>query len=398
MRGGYQVFKHLSGCVGEDKAARIYSDYTYFENTEAFYKSLKTECSIDISTHSFGKTLDAVSGHENITGSTYVALSKTKETYLEKSCLTKVDEDLLSSFEKLPFSIKKPESLSGWKEYDNFLHQYGSHVVTSASYGSALYQHAFDRSSKLHTKQDFAIEVCAALSPPGTIAAKVSVCSGVTIDQTLNTTSREIKKQFVARGGSMKTRQQLYQDPTSDETRAKFLGEAEESDEPISYAFMPIWGLLSLKYAETEHYPRLVNLRSYYQGYLSYPCYGGMSKSITDPIFVVRGSLKNPVFKCVIPHRGCETDSDCKVYPRTWPLSDDCFCKNNHCVKIEERKWITGEIRKIAFKDSESWGKWRGNCEIVNDNQCICTTQKNKGIVVWTSENVGGHVPNRDEL
>ncbi|XP_072014934.1 DELTA-thalatoxin-Avl2a-like [Amphiura filiformis] len=311
LRGGYQLFEHIPDkCIGVKEEAVIDSFSSYFKDTATFYKSLSTDTSLDVSVNSLGATLDAttksVSGNSrDVSGLTYTHLSKSKNEYLEQSCLSKMnlERHIASSFENLPLSIDRPSMPSGWFAYETFLKVHGSHYVTQASYGSSLYQHAFSESSASYTKQDFSIKACVAFAgTTGATTGQVNVCQGVTSEQKSSASSLDIKTRFVARGGSSETRTQLYKD-RSDETIARFLGEAQESDDPISYKFTPIWQLLSYKYQNTEQFPKVKNLRSYYLGFLGYPCYNSKIEK-TNPTFMIQASPKSTVFNCVLPNPG----------------------------------------------------------------------------------------------
>ena len=163
----------------------------------------------------------------------------------------------------------------------------------------------------------------------------------------------------------------------------KFLAEAENSNTPVDYKFLPIWEILTNIYSDSEHANKVVNLRSYYLGFRNFDCPYLTSNGIELQKFRVNYSSSNePTFQCVIPIEGCQTGEDCQY--SKWPLleKNKCYCKKNACIKHKIKPTDQGE-RQVPYVQKST--KFHGNCK-QSDGKCHCTTVPDSYTAIWDSD------------
>ena len=400
LHGGVQVFSQIDDCIGEEPFLQTKRQNSFFKDTESFYSSISSESSISAkfrSDFTMGVTLDvttkSISGRSrNITGMTYTDMSLTKQAFLQSQCLEipKLNGDLLSRFERLPSSISKPWSHTGWSAFQLFLNSYGSHVVKKVYFGTAIHQHTFSDSSHSYSEKMFAINICAKLlvSDPS--------CAGIKTDDISDASFMSVSDRFVARGGSPATRSELTLKRSETAIR-KLLGESETFAAPVIYKYIPIWDILKEKYFGTEHEAKVHNLQSYYSGFLNYECTHlkryepKLEEEYEFQKFEVLDRTDgngNPIFQCSILNEGCQTADDCgwSYYKgRVWQWR--CYCKNGQCIQYDQTKLNTGVTKTIPHLYPFAWDKsWQGNCYAIDDKPyCKCTTST-KRRVLWSSE------------
>ena len=276
--GGRSAYKNVDQCKNTSPTHNIDTAQTSYTSTTEFYSAVTTDTSISGSLQSdftLGATLQAtsksVAGNTNrVKGFTYQSYSKVSIDYLDPKCLEGLDLDdtLTKKFESLPKDVSRPSEKNSWVEYQNFLQQFGSHLVTEVHRGASIYQHAFSRESESYSAHDFKIKACINLVAPTEAGlANASICTGVTKEDIKRVSEFQMTSRFIARGGTDETRAKLSDiSQRSDTLIAKFLSEAEATDQPVTYKFMSIWTLLKTRYIDSsEHLVRALNLEAYYK-------------------------------------------------------------------------------------------------------------------------------------
>ena len=382
------IVNSTNDCFVCNKSEIIDSGTSYFENTESFYSSISESYNLGAQLKrdfTLGVTLDATtksisSTNRTIKGSTLDVLSKIGHCVIRPECIYNesyhtLSPNFLSTFESLP---KDPGYVKGGSEvdfsaYKHFLNEFGSHIVTGVIYGSRLYQHCFSKSEQKYSERNYTVRACVAFSGGSDVTKlNVSACAGISKEEAEASSSLEVTTRLVIRGGTKKTRAQLYAERTS-ELLAKFLSEAS-NEEPIEYSFTPVWTILGQKYIGTEHYAKVRHLEACYLGFMNFGCPTIISKDGQWAMqqFVQTSASERtgvPVYTCYIASQGCHSKSDCHYGPGAW-----CRCVGDTCFVEKTRVLDTGEHRKYLAANYHYWHYWAGcklywpNCVCQNDN------------------------------
>ena len=161
---------------------------------------------------------------------------------------------------------------------------------------------------------------------------------------------------LVIRGGHADTRVELYKDRTIDNIAKFIMEESEQTATPVNYKFIPIWDLLKMKYINTEHFPKALNMQQYYLGYLNFGCpYVEIPrKDIQKFAHHKDHQTTRPLYHCRIAAEGCTEDTDCHYQ------NVRCKCGGKSCIKHESVRTNTGATRlKPVLNDKNE--KWSGS-------------------------------------
>ena len=381
LDGGYQIFKDLSTkCIHSKPDVDISNGgSSFFENTESFYNSLSLDTSISLKLavdFTMGVTLGfvtkSISGSSNtVRGLTYCAYSQSSKDYMDTNCITSetLSVEMVNAFKKLPSIIERPWLFSEWEPYNLFLEMYNTHVVTEVTYGSKIYQHCFSDVSNSYTSQQYGIKACVDfgyLFPIGSIA--LNICEGITKEDIASVSSLTTSSRFVLRGGTQTTRSAFYFNHTN-ELAIKFLEEANITHSAIQYKFMSIWELLQLKYTNTEHFAKALNIQAFYEGYLNFGCSYIQSNTNIELQKFIHSDLSTPdypLYDCIIAPNGCQAKSDCHYRDAFW-----CECQGKSCVAYKTVSSSTEVKRTIPYIFTGSGNAWQ-HCDL-QGFECYCS-------------------------
>jgi hypothetical protein len=84
--------------------------------------------------------------------------------FLKSSPFKKFTEEFTSTFKRLPIITKRPWIDSHWKEYEELLKQYGSHVVNKVIYGASIYHNELIQSTKAVSSRLLKVKACISIS------------------------------------------------------------------------------------------------------------------------------------------------------------------------------------------------------------------------------------------
>nr|CDY80179.1 COMPC8a-2_CRAME [Crateromorpha meyeri] len=395
LLGGQTLLELTTDCWKCVRDEATYQKTDVYANTERFYRSITSSTTLSPKLETdftLGITLDISSngisgGERNLTGVSLNDYATSLTCYLESVCVSKskLNSDFQKDFEALPPNIKNPWLHTEWEEYAAFYNKYGSHFITDVSYGARFYQHAFSDAKMSYTSRNLTVRACAALAGPAGIGIlKIEACEGITKQEIDSVSSLSIYTLLVIRGGTAKTRAELYKNRTV-EGIAKFMSEANATEMPIKYSFMPIWSLLQLRYLGTEHFAKARNIAAYYLGFANYGC--EYESAMDNNVFQYYQRFEYtpdcnasiPTFQCVIAPEGCHADTDCHIYHLI-----HCRCNGDSCIRHYPRHLDTGVTKKEAYPNYDSkWGAY--GCE-KHDFKCLCEDKQWNYSTVWQQD------------
>lgn len=306
--------------------------------------------------------MERKSRKSQVQGLSLVIKALTLKILVKKDCLdgneiSLLNRHLVQSLERLPVSIKRPWLASSWKEYEDLLKTFGSHVITSIKRGSSIRQTTFAEASASYSEKDFEVKSCLRLAGPNDIGKLcIDACTNISEEEIINANLMETSDTLIVRGGKNKTRKALLKKRTQTLIE-EFLNEADETDQPLDHTFRSVWGILQSRFrAGSDNYIRAVNLQYYYLGYLNYDCPFITSGGVPLQMFHynTRSTEQSPDFACSLAAAGCHTNKDCHFRPGR------CVCRGKSCISHRFIAQDTGISRLIAYINSdEDWG-WHG--------------------------------------
>ena len=297
-------------------------------------------------------------------------------------------ETFLSDLEDLPVNIQNPWEPNSWREYRNFLKEYGSHAITSVKRGSRFQQMTFAESSKAYTERDFQVKACVSVAGPSQVGkVGVSACSNVSQSEISKASRMSTSEKRFVKGGKRETNSKLANGATSVELLGQLMNEADEFPASVQHTFMAIWTILQSRFKQgSPNNIRATNLEFYYLGFLNYGCPYISSSGLAIQKFdhTSGSSEKYPEFECTLAKEGCHNDDDCHYRP-VW-----CSCRGPTCVHYKKVKQGAGDSKVTAYPNtSEDWG-WHGCDWKVAGSWCKCYNKnRDQRKTVWT-------LPNRD--
>ena len=255
------IFESLpSNCFRKDtrnvKSTRFFQ---YYESNKAFYSSLGTQSSLDVSlqsSYTLGATLKVAtkskSSKENkVSGMSLNVMAIKEKILVRRGCLggdeTNVKKQFLKKLELLPVKIEKPWQLNSWKPYRNFIKEYGSHVVTSVLRGTSFKQMTFAESSKSYTERDFQVKSCVSFAGPTSVGnVGVQACSNISKSEISRASKMSTSDKVFVLGGDAETRNKLLHEETrSNELIEQLMNEAgDDSASSVQHTFRAIWDIL----------------------------------------------------------------------------------------------------------------------------------------------------------
>jgi len=164
----------------------------YYENSRAFYSSLATQSELDVSlqsSYTLGVSLQVATKSKSsetnkVSGMSLNAVAINEKILVRRGCLegdeASLTDRFLADLEDLPAKIEEPWEKSSWEPYNSFLKTYGSHVITSVTFGASFRQMTFAESSKSYNERDFEVKSCLSLAGPTTAGeADFKACADI---------------------------------------------------------------------------------------------------------------------------------------------------------------------------------------------------------------------------
>ena len=362
-----------SECFRKEKLNSTRSLFEYYESTKAFYSKLATQAGLDASlqsAYSLSTSLNSVtqstsSSKSKVSGISLIVEALTEKIHLNKDCLNDESFEFKQSFieklERLPLKIDEPWERNSWRSYNDFLDDYGSHVVTSVMRGVRIKQMSFSRSSESYNERDFQVKSCVSFAGPTSVGkVGVSACANISKSESSKASDMSTTDKLLIRGGSGETRSQLLHD-RSKELIQKLMNEAADTHSSVQHTFRAVWKVLQGRFPSgSPNYVRGLNLQYYYLGFLNYGCpyvkggKGNNKVQIQKFDYTEKSKDKYPEFECSLAKEGCHSDDDCHYKP-VW-----CSCRGQTCVHYKTVEQDTGASKESAYANTgEDWG-WQG--------------------------------------
>jgi len=401
LTGGAKIFNNLDpSCIVTIPNNKLRRETTFYSNTQSFFSAIATRTGVSAELkgpYTMGATFNAKSN--SISSSEYEASGASLKMYshvndevLSANCVNTLDlnPNLKAAFEALPLEVKNPHYRSSWYEYENLLKTYGSHLVSTTYFGALVEQFNFAKSSKKYSQLDIESRVCADfLGPTQYGKLNVSACTGMEFSQIQRSTHLEMSSKFTALGGTLEARTALLMD-RSDTNVVNFLNSATIAS-AIGYRFIGLWSVFQSRYIGTTHYAKAKNLDYFYRGFLNTGC-GYKTDSRSG--FALRKferaadfSVNRPSYKCHIPPKGCNKDSDCQT---GGAIHTQCYCYGDSCVDYTSKKIAGKTIYEPYIQYSEKGSTWDGINNSCNWKffKCNCDSSWDGGWrTLWSSEN-----------
>ena len=379
------IFEPLpSKCLENTTLKSSSSRFEYYANNKAFYKSLGTQSSLGPSlqsAYSLGATLDVATEStstktSNVSGTSLIVQALTAKIHVKKNCLeddqvSTLQTRFVQDLELLPLEIEKPWLKNSWKPYRNFLISYGSHVVTSTTYGSSIRQMTFAESSKSYSERDLQVKACASFAGPTSVGMLgVSACSNVSKNELSRASKMSVSEKRYTIGGRRETKSKLVNERTQ-ELIEQLMNEADDSPSPVEHTFRAIWNILQTRFkGGSDNNIRAANLEYFYLGYLNYGCdykeSGGVETQKFD--YAKNSNPRYPEYTCSLAAEGCHNDSDCH-YRGFW-----CSCKGRSCVEYKALKQDTG-FKMTADANNKHYEKGHGCDFSLSRLECECKNE-----------------------
>ena len=179
----------------------------------------------------------------------------------------------MNKLERLPLKINQPWERNSWRSYNDFLDDYGSHVVTSVMRGARIKHMSFSRSSESYSERDFQVKSCVPFAGPTSVGkVGVSACANISKQESSRASDMSTTDKLFVRGGSIKTRNQLLHD-RSKELIQQLMNEAADTHSSAQHTFRAVWKVPQSRFPSgSPNYVRGLNLQYYYLGFLNYGC------------------------------------------------------------------------------------------------------------------------------
>ena len=375
-------------CFSRPEIPDLDSFYDYYESTRKFYSTLATSADLDASLQStfvVGATLTSVlsgekSASNNVSGISLIKGNFKEKILLDKNCLnekskTKFTKHFRKKLKALPAVVFKPWKQNSWKEYQDFLKTFGSHVITSVLRGASIRQTTFAQSSEAYSQRDFQVKSCLSLSGPTEVGELgVKACANVTKKEESKVKSMSVINQLFVRGGTEDTKSKLDKE-RSKELIQQLMKEASTHPGSVEHTFRSIWDILHSRLgSRSKNYIRATNLKNYYLGFLNYGCdydeSGGVALQKFDN--TASSTKQSPEFECTLASEGCHSNDDCHYKPVY------CSCRGPSCVRYKTTKRDAGVEKKEAFANAnENWG-WHGCGWKLAGSMCSCYNKNRK--------------------
>lgn len=302
------------------------------------------------------------------------------------------EESFLARFKAIPLIEHSAISSSAsWAPYVNFLQDQGSHMMVQQKIGSRLQQWESTTAELKNAAQTLQTKACATVEGIAGVGGwSVSSCAAYTEKEKEQSVKIETQSVRVILGGTRESRLGLTAQ-LNETTLNKFIGDAENGDQPIDFKFKPIWEVLKTYY-ETRcsssgknsedclHKQRAYNLQAAFEGWLAVGC----PKLTTSNNFVYQQmeilDATNDIvtYQCKTAKLGCSSDDDCHI----GGAGSVCYCYGPSC--FDTGKWITGtEDNRTTVRASQSGSYSQGvnnACYYHVGVYCLCNKNWSDGL------------------
>ena len=355
---GASVFSEVpSNCINIHEQSKTRNDRTYYKNTESFYKSMAVSASLSASLEgkftmgfSLSSASKSISSNSDKVVGTSINLHTLKDyMQISKDCLNELEfsGNFEEDFARLPQNVENPSSRSSWGDYHNFLQKYGSHILKAVHRGSRMVQWTFAESSKGYHETDLTIRACIDLAKVPTEYGELNVngCGNYSNQEIQRVSRLTMSNKLTLLGGTASTRSKLQQTRTPDLIE-KFMQEGETNPSSAIYKFESIWNVLKERFIgqHSVSYVRALNLEAYYKGMLDFGCSRQTSGGVQLRNFIRLPTIlsKLPYYACMIPPKGCQSDSDCHL----GGAGSVCYCYGRSCLDYRKVSDSSSKIKE----------------------------------------------------
>ena len=323
-----------------------------------------------------------------MSGISLIVESLTEKIHLNKDCLNdesfKFKQSFMNKIGKTAVEDQSTMEKNSWRSYNDFLDDYGSHVVTSVMRGVRIKEMSFSRSSESYSERDFQVKSCVSFAGPTSVGkVGVSACANISKQESSKATDMSTTDKLFVRGGSKKTRNQLLHD-RSKEVIQQLMNEAADAHSSVQHTFRAVWKVLQGRFPSgSPNYVRGLNLQYYYLGFLNYGCpyikSGKGNNKVQIQKFDYTETSNDKYPECSLAKEGCHSDDDCHYVP-IW-----CSCRGYTCVHYKTVEQDTGASKKSAYANTKENWRWHDRDWKVARSYCACyNSHLDQRDVVWS--------------
>lgn len=273
LQGGTPVYNDvdIDRCLSIANISESPSTLTYYEENDAFYKSIASDLDVAVQFISFGSVSNTISHllqdfqETSYQGAQLDYGQYVKSFNLNKACLVQLPLDpvFIQELAKLPLNIQTDSSLDSFDEYRKFVSIYGGFILTEVKVGARLEVFSTAEESQGYTEQQFRNRACAQLSLSRlTLPINIGPCVDLSSHELQYSVNLEMTTKYFPRGGDTNLQAELSTQGITPTVLTKFIQSAGENPYPVDYKLTPIWDLYT-GYNETIS-KRLDNLRLYF--------------------------------------------------------------------------------------------------------------------------------------
>ena len=360
------------------------SPFDSYETVKDFYSKVGTEANLKAqlhSTYTLSTTLSSITSHldKKLVGHRLLISNSIEKIFVNKDCFNdknkaKLSKGFVQTFEALPLKIQTPWKDISWRIYNDFLNNYGSHVITSVTRGSSIKLFVFAKGSESYKKRDYLARLCTSIVKPPKDYQELDIeqCKSLTKKEIERGNAIDVKNvKSVLQGGITATRNKLETRRTAKQIE-KFLNEADKADSPTEYTFTSIWNILKNRFKQGNNYCRAVNLMYYFHGFLNFGCQLKESPGVVLQKFDYTASSteNDPEFSCTLAKEGCHKKRDCVNTG-----GDSCTCRGESCVRYRTVEHDTGVFKPTAYAYIEDKPWKNKGCYLEGRGQCTCKNE-----------------------
>ncbi|MDD9944652.1 MAG: MAC/perforin domain-containing protein [Myxococcales bacterium] len=352
--GGTEVFKNRSldgGCIQLSGAALSDRNFNSADSMQKLISKTMTE--LDMTGSYRDKALTVEGTAQAMTGSSSHLTTEFHSTHMDITAVTHVvdfldndecsgadnlSQEFLKQFSSLAaIDPKAVENSAQWYPYVQFLEDFGSHVMMQQYIGSRFQQWESSTSSTDGIEWKLEAKACGMVE--GTQLGggwSVSACANFTEEEIAEAMRLSTASRRLILGGTDSTRAELLKE-VSKNTLDEFIDSAENGDQPVRFAYKPIWHFLYRAYSpgcqegdpdSCENLQRAANLQAAYEGWKAVECpheSDGRDRSYQSMEIAGTTSLGINTYACHVSKTGCRADDDCSG-------GTSCFCYGASCI------------------------------------------------------------------
>ena len=321
---GFKIFRTFSyACYKGHPVKETQEKKHQYHSTQMFYDSVATGTGLSsklTGEFTMGTTLNIKtnslsSGSVDIAGSSLEVSTVVKTLFLDENCYKSLTvpftDEFMKQFDSLTPIIDKPWLPKGWKQYDTFLKQFGSHFVVRVTLGAYVQQWTFAKKTSHYSARMLKVKTCLEFAES---SQHLKACNDVTKEEYQMSKSMSTSSYLVVKGGKDETRNK-YQEKKTLQLLRQILNEARNFSSPVSFKYKPVWDVLMMQFhSDTKRYAIAANLKQYFYGFKDFGCTLKTSGKTKLRSFEYRNrNLVMPIFQCVLINKGCHSDYDCHI-------------------------------------------------------------------------------------